>query len=175
MSEWLTGTTERSRSAADALTDEWAAAKTPSGRLAQHIFLSTDGTGLLFYAQWTSDEDHLTWARAHRARAVSHIDALVPGIERPGLTRTRLTRSVVHDAERPAGVFVVSTVAVDEVNVTVAPASGLLAAHVHLTSDGERATIVAEWTDAASHEAVITGDVSDKRYTLYRAFADDRR
>ncbi|ROQ69005.1 hypothetical protein EDD93_3494 [Streptomyces sp. 840.1] len=174
MSEWLTGTTERSRSAADALMDEWAAAKTPSGRLAQHIFLSTDGTGLLFYAQWSSDEDHLAWARAHRAGAVSRVDTLVPGIERPGLVRTRLTRSIVHDAERPAGLFVVSTMAVDDVNATVPPTPGLLAEHVHLTSDGERATVVAEWNDAASHEAAATGGLSHKRYTLYRSLSDDR-
>lgn len=175
MSEWLTGTAERSRSAADAVKGEWAAARTPYGRLAQHIFLSTDGAGLLFYAQWTSDEDHLAWVRAHRTRFVSHIDTLVPGIERPGLTRTRLTRSVVHDAEQPAGVFVVSTMPVDHVEVAVAPAPGLLAAHVHLKSDGEQAMVVAEWTNAASHAATSTDGVSSKRYTLYHACDDDRR
>ncbi|GAA0450333.1 hypothetical protein [Streptomyces olivaceiscleroticus] len=99
----------------------------------------------------------------------------MPGIERPGLPRTHLARNVVHDAERPAGVFVVSTVAVDEVNTTVVSASGLLAAHVHLTSDGERAMVVTELTDAASHEATTPGGVGFKRYTLYHACADDRR
>jgi hypothetical protein len=103
MSEWLTGTAERSRTAADALLHEWAAAQAPAGRLAQHVFLSLDGTGLFFYAQWTSDEEHLAWARARRTEVVSRVDALVPGIERPGLIRTRLARSVVHDARRPGG------------------------------------------------------------------------
>ncbi|MFG2717898.1 hypothetical protein ACGFW5_06275 [Streptomyces sp. NPDC048416] len=175
MSEWITGATERSHLAVDALMGEWAAAETPPGRLAQHVFLSTDGAGLLFYAQWTSDEDHLAWARAHRASAVSRVDALVPGIERPGLTRTRLMRKVVHDAERPAGVFVVSTLALGDVDSAVAPASGLLAAHVHLTSDGEHAMVVAEWVDVAAHEAATPGAGDSKRYTLYRAFDDDRR
>uniref|UniRef100_A0AAU2VTX8 Antibiotic biosynthesis monooxygenase n=1 Tax=Streptomyces sp. NBC_00008 TaxID=2903610 RepID=A0AAU2VTX8_9ACTN len=187
MSEWLTGTAERSRLAADTMVGEWAAAGTPSGRLAQHVFLSTDGTGLLFYAQWTSDEDHLAWARAHRAGAVSHVDTLVPGIERPGLTRTRLARSVVHDADRPVGVHVVSTVAVDgdALEATVAPAPGLLAAHVHLTPDGEQAMVVAEWSDAAAHETAVheaasrdaaaSGGVGCRRYTLHHAFEDDRR
>ncbi|MCL3994553.1 hypothetical protein [Streptomyces lavenduligriseus] len=110
MSEWLTGTAERSRTAADALLHEWAAAQAPAGRLAQHVFLSLDGTGLFFYAQWTSDEEHLAWARARRSEVVSRVDALVPGIERPGLIRTRLARSVVHDARRPAGLFTVRTV-----------------------------------------------------------------
>ncbi|WP_328866427.1 antibiotic biosynthesis monooxygenase [Streptomyces sp. NBC_00304] len=182
MSEWLTGTAERSRLAADTMVGEWAAAETPSGRLAQHVFLSTDGTGLLFYAQWTSDEDHLAWARAHRAGAVSRIDTLVPGIERPGLTRTRLTRSVVHDADRPVGVYVVSTMAADDDGLAapVAPAPSLLAAHVHLTPDGEQAVVVAEWTDAAAHEAAshenaAPGGVGYRRYTLHHAFEDDRR
>ncbi|GAB7035744.1 antibiotic biosynthesis monooxygenase [Streptomyces platensis subsp. malvinus] len=174
LSEWLTGTAERSRTAADALIDEWAAGETPPGRLAQHVFLSTDGASLLFYAQWTSDEDHLAWARAHRAGVVSRVDTLVPGIERPGLTRTSLHHSGVHDAERPAGVFVLSTMAAGEVAATVAPAPGLLAAHVHLTADGERAIVVAEWTDSASHEAATAHEVDFKRYTLYHAFVDDR-
>ncbi|MFJ5848633.1 antibiotic biosynthesis monooxygenase [Streptomyces sp. NPDC092903] len=177
ISEWLTGTAERSRLAADTMTAEWAAARTPPGRLAQHVFLSTDGTGLLFYAQWTSDEDHLAWARAHRAGTVSRVDTLVPGIERPGLTRTRLTRSVVHDADQPVGLYVVSTVAVDGdgLEATLAPAPGLLAAHVHLTPDGERGVVVTEWTDAASHEAAAPGGVGHRRYTLHDAFEDDRR
>jgi heme-degrading monooxygenase HmoA len=174
LSEWRTGTAERSRTAADALIAEWAAAETPPGRLAQHVFLSMDGASLLFYAQWASDEDHLAWARARRADVVSRVDTLVPGIERPGLTRTRLHRSAVHDAERPAGVFVVSTMAAGDVEAAVVPAPGLLAAHVHLTPDGERAIVVAEWTDAASHEAATAGDVSFKRYTLHHSFVDDR-
>ncbi len=172
-SEWLTGTAERSRAAADALIDEWAAAATPSGRLAQHVFLSTDGAGLLFHAQWISDEEHLAWARARRAGVVSRVDTLVPGIERPGLTRTRLHRSVVHDAERPAGVFVVSAMAAGDVESTGVPAPGLLAVHVHLAADGERAIVVAEWTDVLSHEAATAGDVSFKRYTLYHSFVED--
>ncbi|MFD0021782.1 hypothetical protein [Streptomyces sp. NPDC058382] len=167
LSEWLTGTSERSRAAAAAVTEEWAAAETPPGRLAQHVFLSTDGTGLLFYAQWTSDEEHLAWARAHRADSVGRVDTLVPGIERPGLDRTRLHRSVVHDAVRPAGVFVVTTVAAVDAESVVGPAPGLLAAHVHLTSDGARAIVITEWSDAASHDVAGAGDAPFRRYTLH--------
>ncbi|MFE0174061.1 antibiotic biosynthesis monooxygenase [Streptomyces sp. NPDC059002] len=187
ISEWLTGTPERSAAAADAVIGEWAAAATPEGRLAQHVFLATDGTGLLFYAQWTSDEDHLAWARAHRASTVSRVDTLVPGIERPGLARTRLIRSVLHDTEhpQPAGVFVVSTMAASDAEGAVGPAPGLLAAHVHRTASGDRAIVVTEWVDAAAHEAVVVGGAGDarstgdagsagssafKRYTLHRSF-----
>ncbi|WP_087924521.1 antibiotic biosynthesis monooxygenase [Streptomyces albireticuli] len=175
MSEWLTGTAERSRLAADVVVDGWEAARRPSGRLAQHVFLSAGGAGLLFYAQWASDGDHLAWAGAHRAGAVSRVDTVVPGIRRSGLVRTRLMRSVVHDAEGPVGLFVVSAMAVDEVEAAVVPVPGLLGAHVHLASEGERVRVVTEWADAASYEAVITGGVGCQRYTLYRAFEDDRR
>ncbi|WNI30772.1 hypothetical protein [Streptomyces sp. ITFR-6] len=55
---------------------------------------------------------------------------------------------------------------------------GLLAAHVHLTPDGEQAMVVAEWTDAA-HEAAsrhpASGGVGRRRYTLHHAFEDDLR
>ncbi|MFF4601797.1 hypothetical protein ACFY12_03420 [Streptomyces sp. NPDC001339] len=178
ISEWRTGASELSRAAADAMIGELEAAETPSALLAQHLFLSTDGTSLLFYAQWTSDEDHLVWARAHRNARVSRIDAIVPGIERPGLNRTRLHRSVVHDADRRPGVFVVTTMATDEAEGAVRPTPGLLAGHIHLTTDGERAIVVTEWTDAASHEAAVTtasgtsgtGHQQYKRYTLHHSF-----
>ncbi|MBK3527229.1 MULTISPECIES: antibiotic biosynthesis monooxygenase [Streptomyces] len=172
MSEWLTGTAERSRTAADALLHEWAAAPAPSGRLAQHVFLSLDGTGLFFYAQWTSDEEHLAWARARRTEVVSRVDALVPGIERPGLVRTRLARSVVHDARRPAGLITVRTVVAGDVETATAPAPGLLAAHLHVTSDGERTVVVTEWADAASQEAAAGGEAGVKRYTHAHSFVD---
>ncbi|MGH4029198.1 antibiotic biosynthesis monooxygenase [Actinomycetota bacterium Odt1-20B] len=173
VSEWRTGTDERSRAAADAMIEEWAAAEAPTARLAQHLFLSTDGAGLLFYAQWTSDEEHLAWARAHRAAVVSRVDTLVPGIERPGLNRTRLRRSVVHDAESPCGAFVV-TKAAGDIEGLLAPAPGLLAAHVHLTADGERAIVFAEWTDTDAHEAAIAnaGELDFKRYVLHHAALD---
>lgn len=170
ISEWLTGTAERSRTAADAVIDEWAAAETPSGRLAQHVFLSTDGASLLFYAQWTSDEDHLTWARAHRADVVSRIDALVPGIERPGLRRTRLARSVMHDAVHPSGIFAVSTMAAVDVEDVVGPAPDLLAAHIHLTSGDEHAIVFTEWADDASHDETAADSTSFKWYTLHHSF-----
>ncbi len=58
LSEWLIGTAERSRTAANALMNEWAAAETPSGRLAQHVFLSTES------AWWLA-------VRRHSARRAS--------------------------------------------------------------------------------------------------------
>ncbi|MEV0536612.1 hypothetical protein [Kitasatospora sp. NPDC050463] len=49
----------------------------------------------------------------------------------------------------------------------------MAAAHIHLTADGGRAIVVAEWTDAASHDAAATTAATDapgfKRYTLHHS------
>ncbi len=174
MSEWLTGTAERARAAAGAMIDECTAEEPPAALLAQHVFLSTDGAGLLHYAQWTSDEAHLAWARARRPAVVGRVDALVPGIERPGLDRTRLHRSVVYDAGREPGVFAVARTAADQAEGAVRAAPGLLAGHVHLTADGGRAIVVTEWTDAAAHEAAAADGPASKRYRLLHALRGDR-
>lgn len=173
MSEWVTGTAERSRTAADAMVAEWTAAGTPSGRLAQHVFVSLDGASLFFHAQWTDDDEHLAWARARRTGVVGRVDTLVPDVERPGLTRTRLANSVVHDARRPAGFFGVSTMAADDAETVAVRTSGLLAAHVHLTSDGERAIVVTEWADTDPQEVALMGGVRVRPFMLYRSFVDD--
>ncbi|MEV5611954.1 hypothetical protein [Streptomyces sp. NPDC052225] len=172
MSEWLTGTAERSRAAAAVVADEWAAAPAPPGRLAQHVFLALDGAGLLFYAQWTSDDAHLAWARAHRGDIVSRVDTIVPGIERPGLHRTRFHRSVIHDGERPAGVIAVRTTGADAIEDTLMARPGMLAAHVHLTPDGQRAHIITEWADAPSYEEARTARPGFTGYALHRALVD---
>ncbi|WP_306335322.1 hypothetical protein [Streptomyces sp. KL118A] len=171
ISEWRTGTPERTRAAADAVIQEWAAAEPPPARLAQHLFVATDGTGLLHYAQWTSDEDHLAWARAHRTAVISRVDTLVPGIERPGLNRTRLHRSVVHDAGPRPGVFAVTmTTAVEEmVENADTPVTGLLATHIHLAADGGRAIVVSEWTDATAHETAAADAPGVRTYTLHHS------
>ncbi|WP_431036966.1 antibiotic biosynthesis monooxygenase [Streptomyces sp. P6-2-1] len=167
-SEWRTGTIARARAAADALLAEWRASPPVPARLAQDVFLADDGSGLLFLAQWTSDEAHLAWARAHRATTVSRVDTRVPGIERPGLNRTRPPRATVYDAERPAEVFALA-VGPAETTGRPAPAPGLLGAHVHLTRDGARAFVVTEWADAASHAAshAASGGAAGRRFTPY--------
>ncbi|MFB8084988.1 antibiotic biosynthesis monooxygenase [Streptomyces sp. NPDC055992] len=173
MSRWLTGGAERSHAAAAAVTEEWAAAETaPAGRLAQHIFLALDGTGLLFYAQWTSDEAHLAWARAHRTTIVSRVDATVPGIQRPGLHRTRLDRSVIHQTDGATGIFAVSTMAAPDTESALAPQPGMLAAHVHLTPNRERVHLITEWARTASHEQALIDGYQAEPYTLLHALVD---
>lgn len=166
LSRWGTGTPERTRLAADAVIEEWRSGAKPAGHLAQHAYLDVDGSGILHYAQWRSDEEHLEFAQALRPAVISRVDRLVPGIERPGLSRTRLHRSTVLDAERPAGILAVSTLAHPDVE----PQPGALAAHVHVTADGGRAIELAEWADAAAYEAAERRPGADVRlYTYFRA------
>ncbi|MFE3179637.1 hypothetical protein ACFXKR_01870 [Streptomyces violascens] len=53
-------------------------------------------------------------------------------------------------------------------------APGLLGEHIHVTTDGECAIVVTEWTDAAAQEAATTDGFDVKQYTLHHAFLNDR-
>ncbi|MFJ2767511.1 hypothetical protein [Streptomyces sp. NPDC087300] len=97
-------------------------------------------------------EDHLAWARAYRTTVINRVDTLVPGIERPGLNRTRLHRSVVHDAGHSPGVFAIT-----------------------MTTDGARAIVVSEWTDASAHVKATTDAPGVRRYTLHHSLTKDPR
>ncbi|MEV6671931.1 hypothetical protein [Streptomyces sp. NPDC051162] len=162
LSRWGTGNPERTRLAAEAVAEEWAGRAKPDGLLAQHMYLDVDGTGILHYAQWRSDEEHLEFARALRPAVISRVDRFVPGIERPGLSRTRLHRSVVLDAERPAAALAVRTLTGPDAG----PQPGVLAAHVHVTTDGSRAIELAEWADGAAERRP---DPEVRVYTYLRA------
>ncbi|MCF3102146.1 antibiotic biosynthesis monooxygenase [Streptomyces roseoverticillatus] len=183
MSRWITGTPERSRAAADALLDA-SAGDAAGAQLALHVFEDVDGAGLLTYAQWTSAEDHLAFVREGRATRVARVDTLVPGIERPGLDRTHLYRSTVLDADGAAELFVVTRhdtggrpedrrawADARAAALTDAGHEGLLAAHFHLTVDGERVVEIAEWSSAAADteglEAAHGPRVPHSRYRFY--------
>ncbi|MEU7137727.1 antibiotic biosynthesis monooxygenase [Streptomyces sp. NPDC046261] len=172
ISRWITGGEERSRAAADALLDTWsqgADGDVPAARLATHVFVDEDGSGLLIHGQWTSAEDHLAFVREGRAARVGRIDTLVPGIERPGLHRTRPYREVTVDPGRAADVFAFATYDAEAPGrararadtraaaLTDAAPPGLLGFHLYLTTDGGRVVELAEWAgtaDAVAREAV---------------------
>ncbi|GGX73741.1 antibiotic biosynthesis monooxygenase [Streptomyces hiroshimensis] len=185
ISRWITGSPERSRAAADALLDA-SAADAPAAQLAMHVFEEEGGAGLLIYAQWTSAEEHLAFVREGRSARVARIDTRVPGIERPGLERTHRYRSTVLDADGEADVFVVTSHSTGggpgeqrawadarAAALTDAGHDGLLAAHFHLTIDGERVVEIAEWSvaagtaGAADLETAHGPGVPHSRYRLY--------
>ncbi|MEU9483643.1 antibiotic biosynthesis monooxygenase [Streptomyces decoyicus] len=142
---------------------EWEHLKRPDAMLALTAFLSTDGSHVLNYAQWTDDDAHREWARTVRPAAVGRTDAAITGIRRPGLTRYRRHRSPVPegpgrqpallvtpafattgpDAQRALADTVVGTLDRE-------PVPGLLGVHVHLSQDGARVLLYQEWAGASA-------------------------
>jgi hypothetical protein len=159
LSEWVVGTPDRQRAAAEALLGEWhelSARFRPDAFLQLSCFASTGGRMLLSHAQWVSDEAHLAFAREHRQDMVNRIDQAVPRIERPGLSRCRLLHSVVPDgAPDPAEAITLLHVTPASANqahrwadATAAalrktPPAGISAAHFLVGTDGDRAVLYA--------------------------------
>ncbi|MFK0289361.1 antibiotic biosynthesis monooxygenase [Streptomyces sp. NPDC090442] len=167
ISAWLVPDTRFQRPAADAVWDAWEAQPRPAAMLALTTFLSTDGGHVLTYAQWTDDAAHQEWVRTRRPAALAPIDAALPGIRRPGLTRYRHHRSHVA-AERATRTpeFVVTpafaTATVDAQHALAdtvlrmlaeEPVPGLLGAHLHLSRDGRRVLNFGEWRDRSAWRA----------------------
>ncbi|MEV0262238.1 antibiotic biosynthesis monooxygenase [Streptomyces sp. NPDC050617] len=173
VSEWLTGTPERSRAAADAVLDQWQANELPEALLSLSNFIAEDGASILHYAQWTSNDAHRAYVKVHRPVMIERIDAQLPGIERPGLTRYRYYRSFVVDRTHPAGVLIAVRLEADSerlrrkwidsiADTTEHEPPGLVAGHFHLAEDGRGILNLAEWTDVRSHidwlESSATGE-----------------
>jgi len=176
VSPWIVGTPQRQHAAINATLAEWTHAPLPQGFLSLSCFASTDGRTVLNYAQWTSDGAHLAFMQTARPALVREIDAVVPGIERPGVTRYRLDRSVVpkDQPRRTPTAMIAVTFDVDNAAVqrtlidslvTTGPAltdphPGLIAAHFHASIDGRRVLNYSEWTDIAAHADFLASATS---------------
>jgi hypothetical protein len=58
VSPWLVGTPERQRAAADATIAAWERIPWPEALISLNCLVGADGTTVLNYEQWTSDEAH---------------------------------------------------------------------------------------------------------------------
>lgn len=165
ISPWEVGDRERQHSAVDSTIFEWERAPKPSAFLTLNCFTSLDGAVILNYAQWTNDEAHHEFVREHRPELVQEIDTAVPNIERPGLVRYRLYRSVGPGAEH-AGRPTVISVGVHQVDshdrarqladaliAAYEPHDGMAACHFHVDVDGTRLLMLGEWRDERAYEA----------------------
>ncbi|WP_043266074.1 antibiotic biosynthesis monooxygenase [Streptomyces sp. CT34] len=172
ISPWLVPDAGSQRPAADAVLAGWERQRRPDAMLALSAFLSTDGSHVLNYAQWTDDAAHREWARTRRQAGVDRIDQALPGIRRPGLIRYRHYRSHVPEepaAPRPAFLTTpaFATTGPDAQRALAdtvvgildrARVPGLLGAHLHLARGGDRVLTIAEWADAdAWREFTATG------------------
>ncbi|WP_439674595.1 antibiotic biosynthesis monooxygenase [Embleya sp. MST-111070] len=194
VSPWIVGTPERQRAAAEATLVEWEGVPWPDGFLTLSCLLSVDGGRVLNYAQWTNDDDHRAFMRTTRPGMVRNIDEVVPGIERPGVIRYRLTGSAARGELPGAPALVV----VEEIEADAAPAArrwarrvlaaaaggrvpvpGRVATHVHLDVGGTRGLAYTEWVDEQMYEAFraapASTDVRSLGTRAYRPYGSLRR
>jgi len=175
VSPWIVGSPERQRAAIAATLDEWENHPWPKGFISLNCFASSDGSTVLNYAQWTGDEAHQAFVRTARPRLARNIDAVVPGIVRPGVVRYRLYGGGITSVHQTPGCFVfVDTQANNPVEARAwvddafaalrsqgEPVPGLLATHFHLSGQSARVFIYTEWTCAEAQIAAA----ADKRFS----------
>ncbi|MFE0764050.1 antibiotic biosynthesis monooxygenase family protein [Streptomyces smyrnaeus] len=149
----------------------------PTGLLSWSLFVSTDGSAVMAYEQWSDD------ASLDAALSSAHPDASgIPGTEPSTPVRYRLRRSTVLASGKAAEVGCVVTPVfdvdgperqqrfIDEVfamteNEPVK--SGAISAHFHVSTDGTRVFNYAEWQDEQSHiDAVTSADPRNVRGRL---------
>lgn len=147
------GGPERQLELAQEALHGWEHEPWPDGLLSASCFLSTDGLTVLTYELWADEA-------ARAAETVAF----------------RLYRSVIGDGEGDGGPRVPGCIAIPSFDTDgserqraivdslvdgplARPIPGLIAAHFHLSTDGTRVFNYAEWTDARSHEAAMSGAV----------------
>ncbi|MFK3983364.1 monooxygenase [Micromonospora sp. NPDC050397] len=168
-SEWVLGTPERQRAAAEATVAAWRDEPWPAGLLSYAIYLDTDGELLRHYSQWTDDAAVDAFVPAGRE---SRIDAEVPGIERRDLARYQVYRGNRADDGPAPGAMVAVRVDtdgadrsrrwVDAVFEALAaderlPAGGI-GGFFHISADGTRVLNYAEWTSPEAHLAALAAN-----------------
>ncbi|RKR92157.1 antibiotic biosynthesis monooxygenase [Micromonospora pisi] len=163
--EWVLGTPDRQRAAAEALVAAWREVAWPAGLLSYAIYLDTDGELIRHYSQWTDDAAADAFVRAGQASIVDRTDAVVPGIDRRDLARYRIYRGNRADDGRVPGAVVavrVDAESADQARVWVDAVFDALAADDHLpaggiggffhiSTDGSQVLNYAEWTSPEAH------------------------
>lgn len=171
-SEWVLGTPERQRAAADAIVATWRDEPWPAGLLSYAIYLDTDGELLRHYSQWTDDAAVDAFVRTGRGPRLDRIDAVVPGIERRDLDRYQVYRGNRADDGRTTGAVVAVRVDTDGAELSrrwvdaVFEAldtderlpSGGIGAFFHISADGRRVLNYAEWTSPEAHLAALAAN-----------------
>jgi len=171
VSPWIVPAAGLQAPAAASVLAEWEHRQRPDAMLSLTAFLSTDGSHVLHYAQWTDDDAHREWVRTGRPAAVRRIDRALAGIRRPGPVRYRWYRSHVpaetaglrpgllvtpaHATDGPAAQRAVADTVVAVLREERVP--GLLGVHLHLSRDGRRVLRYTEWTDDAAWHAHAGG------------------
>ncbi|WP_433548220.1 antibiotic biosynthesis monooxygenase [Streptomyces sp. CA-294286] len=180
VSTWDVGSSRAQRAAVAAIERAWLSRDWPdTGLLSYSVYVGEDGRTLMHYSQWRNEEAYGAFVTEERDGRNAEIDAAVPGVQRLRLDSYDLYRSsltegddrlpgsvalVEVDFEGPDrtrarewvdAVFAVLEGPSTEADAPRTVADGSLAAHFHVSRDGARALNLAEWVDAASHEAMM--------------------
>ncbi|MFF9894028.1 antibiotic biosynthesis monooxygenase [Streptomyces longispororuber] len=160
-STWRMGTPERQKAAVDAIARAWESRPWPhEGLLSYSVYEGVDGSTLMHHSQWRDEQAYQDYFARGRDERNAEVDAAVPGVERVGLTKTRHHRSVAAGAVGGGAPRVYTTVELDapaagdrpaladEVLAAWSGASGLVAAHAYLGTDGARVFVYGDWKDA---------------------------
>ncbi|AXL87992.1 antibiotic biosynthesis monooxygenase [Streptomyces sp. CB09001] len=174
-STWRVGTPERQRQTVDAISRTWESRPWPADELlGYHVYGGHDGSTLLHYSQWASEQAYEAFAGTRRQERVDEIDTAVPGIERLKLGRYRPYRGTSR-ASGAATVVPGCVVIVDiefegpdperqrawvdavfeALESESAPPPGGISAHFHLSTDGTRVLNYAEWQSAQAHRDAL--------------------
>ncbi|WP_447036668.1 antibiotic biosynthesis monooxygenase [Streptomyces sp. DSM 118878] len=173
VSTWRTGSPERQRDTLIAIARAWESRPWPHpGLLSYNVYAGSDGSTIMHYSQWRDEEaygEFFAHAGNGRDARNADIDAAVPGIERLGLTRTRLYRSgpgagrerrepgaivtvrVDFDAPDPGRARAWVDGVLDALGADPVERPGLLAAHFHVSTDGATVINYAEWESEQAH------------------------
>jgi heme-degrading monooxygenase HmoA len=174
--EWTVGTPERQQAVVEASVTAWEHVPWPAGLLSHNGFVSTDGSTILHYSQWTSDEAIREFKRTDRPERVRGILAAVPGIERHGVVAYQLYRSyrngAAAGAPRVPGCIVGVNIdfdgpdrqrqrrwvdaVFDALELEGEPHPGLISAHFHLSTDGTRVFNYAEWSSEQAYSEALS-------------------
>jgi hypothetical protein len=149
----------------------WDVLPWPETLLSIAWLASTDGQRALAYVQWRDDSEFESYGRTHRpvlaARLKDALPALAPS---PPVFYRRYRSAARPDGVDPGCIVVVSVefdgadearqrawvdTVFDALGSDIAPPSGGLAAHFHVSVDGTRVLNYAEWIDEASHVAAL--------------------
>ncbi|MEU1937243.1 antibiotic biosynthesis monooxygenase [Streptomyces coeruleorubidus] len=179
-STWRVGTPERQRQTVEAIGRTWERRPWPTGDLlGYHVYVGHDGSTLMHYSQWSSEQAYEAFVKTHRQERVDEIDTAVPGIERVGIGRYRryggLERAV-GDVREP-GVIVTVRVDFEEgagerreewVDLVLKALgadpegnAGLISAHFHLSADGGHVLNYAEWESDQAYDEALAAPGTD--------------
>ncbi|GAB3500363.1 antibiotic biosynthesis monooxygenase [Amycolatopsis cihanbeyliensis] len=158
--------TSRQRAEAAAFRTAWAG-DWPGGVLSAACFLSTDGTGVLTYAQSAVDQPSTALPGTREQPLVYrlHHSITTPDDTRiPGCLVTALFATEGPERQHRFVDALLAALPEDEGH------PGAISAHFHLSTDGTRLLNYTEWTSEQAHHEAAASGAHDELHELFTRF-----